>query len=600
MHQRRYHLAFDGIITYHLIKELQSKLKGTKIRKIYQPENDEVHLVLAGPANATLLISANANQPRVHLTEKKKKNPPQPSTFCMVLRKHLINTTITDIRQVHSDRIIVIDILGRNDFGDPTTKSLIAEITGRNANLILTVEDDSNPQNGPVIIDALKRIGPSSSRYRHILPGLHYKLPPEKGRTDFFEVHDPSEFDHWLSQQPNQKIASVFVNGFLGISPDLAREFCFRAGIDSESSLADLTVKEKGYLSSSFFEIQNEIKNSCNPTLYYFHRHIQNFSTIPLHFLKDLEQRSVDSVSHMLESFYYLRDKRLRFNANSANLRHQLNTLYKKDTKKLDNLHRDFKKSQKAEKNKLYGDLITANIYRIQKGMDGVDLENFYDPDAPLLHIPLKVNQDPAQNAQRYYKKYNKAKRAQTQLTDQIHKTEETVYYLGTLLNALEQCTENEELDEIRYEVRHSDLVKHTKKSAKDKKPKASHPMHFLSSEGFDILVGKNNFQNDEISTKLGDPEDCWLHVKDSPGSHVLVIANGRFITEKTLLEAGQLAAYYSKARTSSNVPVDYVDYKYVHKPKNAKPGMVVFTNQNTMFVTPKQELVDQIKKISN
>lgn len=593
-------MAFDGIITYHLIKELQSKLKGCKIRKIYQPENDEVHFVTAGPANATLLISANANQPRVHLTEKKKKNPPQPSTFCMVLRKHLVNTTILNIRQVHSDRIVVIDLLGRNDFGDPTTKSLIAEITGRNANLILTVQSEDDPGKGPIIIDALKRIGPSSSRYRHILPGLHYKLPPEKGRTDFFGVQTQTEFNHWLSQQTNQKIASVFVNGFLGISPDLAREFCFRAGIDSESSLADLTVKEKGYLSDSFFEIQDEIKNRCTPTLYYFHRHIQNFSTIPLHYLKDLEHRSVDSVSHMLESFYYLRDKRLRFNANSANLRHQLNTLYKKDTKKLDNLHRDFKKSQKAEKNKLYGDLITANIYRIQKGMDAVDLENFYEPDAPLLHIPLKVNEDPAQNAQRYYKKYNKAKRAQTQLTDQIRKTEETVYYLGTLLNALEQCTENEELDEIRYEVRHSDLVKHTKKNAKEKKPKASHPMHFRSSEGFDILVGKNNFQNDEISTKLGDPEDCWLHVKDSPGSHVLVIADGRFITEKTLLEAGQLAAFYSKARTSSNVPVDYVDYKYVHKPKNAKPGMVVFTNQNTMFVTPKQELVDQITKISN
>ena len=593
-------MAFDGITTYHLVKELKAQLVGGKIRKVYQPENDEVHLLIAGPVNATLLLSANANQPRVHITEKKKKNPPQPSTFCMVLRKHLVNTTISDIYQVTSDRILAIDVNGKNDFGDPITKTIFAEITGRNANLILTTADENEPKSAPIIIDAIKRVGPSSSRYRHILPGLHYKLPPVFDRISFFDCRTPDDFKHWLSKQANQKLTAVLIGGFLGISPDLAQEICFRAGISGETSLSDLSTKEVGYLSGSFFEIQHEVENSCQPTLYYFHRHIQNFSTIDLHFLKDLDLQPCDSVSQMLEAFYYLRDKKLRFNAKSANLKHQLATLYKKDTKKLDNLHLDLKKSKKTEKDKLYGDLITANIYRIQKGMESVDVENFYDPNLPTVHIPLKINQEPAQNAQRYYKRYNKAKRAQVQVAEQIEKTKDTVYYLGSLLNALDQCTEVEELDEIRYEVNHSDLVKHPKKNAKDKKPKPSHPMRFRSSEGFEILVGKNNFQNDEIATKLGDPEDCWLHVKDSPGSHVLVVANGRFITEKTLLEAGQLAAYYSKAKTSSNVPVDYVDYKYVHKPNKAKPGMVIFTNQNTMYVTPKREIIDQIERLSD
>ena len=231
--------------------------------------------------------------------------------------------------------------------------------------------------------------------------------------------------------------------------------------------------------------------------------------------------------------------------------------------------------------------------------MKSVTLSNYYDPELPSVTIPLKVNETPSQNAQRFYKKYNKAKRAQIRVTEQIQKTENTVYYLESLLNALEHCTEPEELDEIRHEVIHSEFGNQKNKGKKDKRPISSHPLHFRSSEGFDILVGKNNYQNDAISTRLGSDEDCWLHVKDIPGSHVLIIANGRFITEQTLLEAGALAAWYSKAKNSSNVPVDYVEYRYVHKPNKAKPGMVVFTNQNTMYITPKREIIDQIEAVT-
>ncbi|MDD2414351.1 MAG: NFACT RNA binding domain-containing protein, partial [Eubacteriaceae bacterium] len=380
----------------------------------------------------------------------------------------------------------------------------------------------------------------------------------------------------------------------------IAREICYRAGVDSELQPDDLGKKQLDYLSNAFFEIQHEIVSGPNPTLYYFNHRIQDFSTVSLHHLNDLESHPQGNVSEMLEAFYYLKDKKNRFTAKSANLKHHLSAFYKKNGKKLQNLRHDLQKSQKAEKSKRYGDLVTANIYQIKKGMKAVEVPDFNDPELKPVCIPLKVNETPAQNAQRYYKKYNKAKRAQIQLAGQIKTTEEQVYYLESLLNALEQCTELNELDEIRHEVAHSEFGKRQKMKEKEKKPLASKPLHFVSSEGFHIYVGKNNYQNDTISTKLGIDEDCWLHVKDIPGSHVLVVADGRFITEDTLLEAGSLAAWFSQAKNSQNVPVDYVEYKYVKKPKKAKPGMVIFTNQNTMYVTPKRDKVDALTQITD
>lgn len=589
-------MAFDGIVTYHLIQELSHQLLGGHIRKIHQPENDEIHLSInRGKTNYVLLMSANANQPRVHLTNKKKKNPNTPPSFCMALRKHLINGRIEAIRQHESDRVILLDIATKNEFGDPVIKSLIAEITGRHANIILTKTE----ADALVIIDCLKKIGSSSNRYRQILPGLPYKFPPETGRQNYFNCKTDADLDAWLLKHPHESLSHALVQGFLGVSPNLAREICFRSGLSEDQSTDTLSSKNSNAFHRSFLEIHQEITAQSSPCLYYFNHQIRDFATLSLHYLQSLDRQPADSVSNLLERFYYQKDKKNRFDTKSANLKHQLNILFKKNTKKLQNLHKDYQNSQKDEKSKLYGDLITANIYQIEKGMKSVTLSNYYDPELSSVTIPLKVNEAPSQNAQRFYKKYNKAKRAQIQVTEQIQKTENTVYYLESLLNALEHCTEPEELDEIRHEVIHSEFGNQKNKGKKDKRPISSHPLHFRSSEGFDILVGKNNYQNDAISTRLGSDEDCWLHVKDISGSHVLIIANGRFITEQTLLEAGALAAWYSKAKNSSNVPVDYVEYRYVHKPNKAKPGMVVFTNQNTMYITPKREIIDQIETVT-
>lgn len=598
-------MAFDGITTKHLIKELQETITGGRIRKIYQPENDEIRMTInKEKENYNLLISANANNPRVYLTEKLKENPNTPPSFCMVLRKHLLNGIIVDIVQHETDRVIEFSISGKNEFNDVVIKKLVVEIMGRNSNVILI--DDKTDASGEtqdgedIILDAMKKVGSGSNRYRQILPGKAYIYPPESGRQNFLSLTE-ARLHEMVAENPETVTERFWVQCFLGLSPVIAREFCFRAGLNPELKLKEFSKKQLGYLYQAFREVMEEIEKGPDCGIYYFRREIIDFSTVNLHHMTDNERSAYTSVSKMLEAFYYIKDKKIRFKAKSANLRHQLDTLLKKNYKKLQNLHQDMDNSKKNEKNKLYGDLITANIYRIEKGMETVDLVDYTDPEMKTVTVHLKVNETPSQNAQRFYKKYNKGKRAQIQLAEQIKTTEEQVYYLESLTGGLDQSTELNELDEIRHEFMHSEFNKKglTPKEAK-KQIAASKPLHFISSEGFDIYVGKNNYQNDYISTRLGVAEDCWLHVKDIPGSHVLIVANGRFITEDTLLEAGMLAAWHSKAKNSENVPVDYVEFKYLKKPKKSKPGMVIFTNQNTMYVTPNQDKIAAIRQVLN
>lgn len=598
-------MAFDGITTKHLIKELQETIVGGRIRKIYQPESDEIRMTInREKENYNLLISANANNPRVYLAEKLKENPGTPPSFCMVLRKHLLNGIIVDIVQHETDRVIEFSISGKNEFNDVVIKKLVVEIMGRNSNVILI--DDKTDVSGErqegedIILDSMKKVGSGSNRYRQILPGKVYIYPPESGRQNFLSLTE-DRYYKMVAENSETVTERFWVQCFLGLSPIIAREFCFRAGLNPELKLKEFSKKQLGYLYQAFSEVMDEIEKGPNCGIYYFRREIIDFSTVNLHHMTDNECTAYTNVSKMLEAFYYIKDKKIRFKAKSANLRHQLDTLLKKNYKKLQNLHQDMDNSKKNEKNKLYGDLITANIYMIEKGMEEVSLVDYTDPETKTVRVHLKVNETPSQNAQRFYKKYNKGKRAQIQLAEQIKTTEEQVYYLESLTGGLDQSTELNELDEIRHEFMHSEFNKKglTSKEAK-KKIAASKPLHFISSEGFDIYVGKNNYQNDYISTRLGVDEDCWLHVKDIPGSHVLVVANGRFITEDTLLEAGMLAAWHSKAKNSENVPVDYVEFRYLKKPKKAKPGMVIFTNQNTMYVTPNKDKIAAIQQVLN
>ncbi len=585
-------MAFDGVTTYHLKKELNQLLVNGRIRKIYQPEKDEIRLLVnQGKFKYHLLLSVNPSNPRAYLTENLKENPSAPPNFCMSLRKYLLNGTITEIMQYKTDRILKFSILKNNEFNDPVVRTLLLELMGRNSNLILLDENDR-------ILDSLKKVGTSSSRYRQILPGRDYIYPPENNRLSFLEF-SPAHFKEMLSMLSDQSIESFLIKAFLGISPALAKEVSYRAGLDSQKEITSLSKKQEQFLIEAFDEVIALITEKSWPRIYFKRRRPLDFSTIPLHHLQqDYPFELYQSLSSMLEIYYFKKDKILRFKNKSASLSQQLESLYKKHQKKLKNLQGDLSKAQKGEKFRIWGDLVTANIYQIEKGMDKIDVVNYHDPEGKSIEIPLKSNRSPSENAQAYYKRYNKSKSAIRYLKPYIQETKEKEYYLGSLLNSLDQSTELAELDEIQDEFNRSEFNKKPKPKKKAKKNVISSPYHYLSSEGFHIVVGKNNYQNDLISTKLGENEDCWLHVKDLPGSHVLVIANGQFISEQTLLEAGNLAAWYSKARGSSKIPVDYVEYKYIKKPPKAKPGMIIFTNQRTMVVSPDLNLIESIERL--
>jgi len=580
-------MAYDGVTLYHLIEEFKPLLIGGRIRKIYQPELDEIRLLVNhGNQKHHLLLSANTGNPRAYLTEKMKENPSAPPSFCMVLRKYILNGTIVAITQHETDRVMELSISSKNDFNETVVRKLLVEIMGRNSNIILVDESMK-------ILDSMKKVGSTSSRYRQILPGRDYVYPPENNRHGFTGI-DEKHFYELLTNHRNLSVEKFFIQAFLGISPNIAKEIAFRSGVDPHSNGSDLTKKQTQFLYAGFAQVVNEIEQHAVPVILYLGRKMVDFSTVDLHYLRaDHRSETYPSISKMLEAYYFKRDKALRFKTRAANLSQQLDLLVKKNIKKLANLQQDVEASHKSEKFKLYGDLITANIYAIQKGQEIATLINYYDPDCQTLDIPLKVNRTPAQNAQHYYKKYNKSKIALKHLVGYILETEEKVYYLESLVNSLNQSTELAELDEIRHEFLHSEFNKKALSKEDKKKQVPSKPLHYISSEGFHIFVGKNNYQNDFISTKMGKNEDCWLHVKDAPGSHVLIVAGGRFITEKTLLEAGNLAAWYSKSKGSSNVAVDYLEFRYLKKPSKAKPGMVIFTHQNTMYVTPTQEAIE-------
>ncbi|RBP39185.1 Rqc2 family fibronectin-binding protein [Garciella nitratireducens] len=588
-------MAFDGIIIKSLINELNQTLYNGRIEKIYQPETDEIYINIRNNRNNyTLLLSANANNPRIYLTKLQKSNPTIPPNFCMLLRKHLTKGKILSIRQPLMERIIEIDISTMNELGDIEIKTLIIEIMGRHSNIILIYKNNQK------IIDSIKRVGSNMSRYRQVLPGKKYFYPPSQNKHNPLSINK-EDAKKLLEQFPSiKKIEKFFIESFTGISPLIAREICFISGIDGDDSIEALTEKQKKYLLNSFFDIMQLIKaHHFSPIIIYnkTQTNIIAFSVIPLRQYDHLPQKSFLTTSNLLEKFYYEKDKLERIKQKSSDLLHHLNNKLERSYKKLEVQQNEYKKSQKASIYKLYGELITANIYSLKKGLDTAILSNFYSQKQEKIKIPLNPNLTPAQNAQKYFKKYNKSKNAIKQLNTQIQNTKEDIYYLESQIENLKNCTELEEIQEIKEELKKEGyLAKSNKKSSKDSFP--STPLHFISSNGFDIYVGKNNRQNDFLTLKFASENDLWFHTKNIPGSHVIIKNNtGKEIPEKTLLEAASLAAYYSKSRNSNKVPVDYTKVKYVKKIKGAKPGMVIYENNQTIYITPEKEKIFLLKK---
>ena len=582
-------MSYDGFVTRCVAEELGRKLVNGKIDKVYQPEKDEIILgIRTFGESYRLLLSASASNARVHLTNVKRENPMTPPMFCMLLRKHLVGATIVNISQCGFDRILKIDVRTRDELGDICTRSLITEIMGRHSNIILVDESDK-------ITDSAKHIDFTVSAVRQILPGLKYENPPQQDKTDADKLSLEKLMEKIESLPEDALLDKFLVSEFTGMSPLLAREIVYRFCkntrlVAAEADSAAFSVHTADFLKrlceDKFLPSLVIDKNEKRPTA---------FSCVRLtQYENAAEEEGYDSISEVVDLYYERRSLREHMNQKGAALSKLVSNNIERCEKKLVMHRENLKKAADREKLKMYGDLITANIYRIKYGDTSVEADNFYSETCEKVTIPLKADLSPSQNAQRYYKRYNKAKTTEKYAKEQIKAAEEEKFYLESVADALENIETIAELNEIKQELADGGYTtnradgRKKKNSKKAERKNASAPMKFISSDGYEILVGRNNRQNDELTLRMAYSTDIWFHTKQIPGSHTIVRTNGTGTApDTTLMQAARLAAYYSKARNSSQVPVDYTAVKNVKKPNGAKPGMVIYDHYNTVYVLP-------------
>ncbi|AOY77378.1 Rqc2 family fibronectin-binding protein [Clostridium formicaceticum] len=589
-------MALDGLVTSALVHEFQSLLSFNRIEKIYQPEADEIIILLRGQGkNLKLLLSVNSNYPRVHFTNISKENPATPPSFCMLLRKYLQGGKIVAITQPNFERIIKFKIETLDELNMVKSRELIIEMMGRHSNIIL-IDCETNK-----ILDSIKRISFDVSRYRQVLPSLQYTMPPSKNKYNPLEVYDFEAFHVVLLQDLQYSVEKSLYHAFIGISPLVAREICFIAKIEGDMPLSQLSTDALHRLYKSFSALFQRLQShDYRPYLFLDtnHQKYVDFSIIEITHLSLYQKQELSSISEMLEVFYRNRDAQQRMKQKSYDLRKSITTKLDRLYNKVQNLHQDLKNAKKADTYKLKGDLLTAHLYQIQKGDENAEVLNYYDENQSILKIQLDKRLSPSQNAQSYYKKYNKAKNALLEVDKQLKKAKEEIDYLEQIVINIDQSTYLSDLEEIHSELIETGYLKKrvTKKSIMNFKKTGY--LKYMSSDGFEILVGKNNKQNDEITLKIADKDDLWFHIKDMPGSHVLLKTTGQPYSETAVLEAAILAAYYSKAKNATKVAVDYTTKKNVRKPKGAKPGMVIYDSYTTILVDGDEKSVSRIKQI--
>jgi len=608
-------MALDGVTLAYLVNELAPELIGARIDKIFQPEKDEIHFLLRQQGSRRLLLSTSATSPRFHLTQESKKNPTSPPMFCMILRKHLEGGKLVNLHQSELERVVTFDIQNYNERGDLVTLNLHLEIMGKHSNLILV-----DPATG-VILDGLRRYSHALSRYREVLPGRIYLAPPSQGKRPPIENEElwrkalyEEDLDH--------PITSALLAHFAGVSPELAREIVIQAGLST-----DIRLHQCGDIDlSRLFQAYRKLSNpkgvpEIQPCLYYksaLQSRPVAFTFTPFQQYQALKMENVPSLNDAITGFYQSKSTNNTLESKRGSLRKIVQEKHAHFAKKLKIYTEAMSSAGSGLDYQKWGELLTANLYHITLGSTEVAVEDYYDPSLSSVTIPLNPHLSAIDNAQRYYKRYNKAKATLRQTKPLKEAALDEVKYLDSLRVSLDQATALAELDEIHLELVSQGYVagKHLKKDnpklkkgrpntkskskskAKAKSPKVViHPRVYRSSQGRTIYVGKNNAQNDWLSLHKGKPNDLWLHVKVIPGSHVLIpLEEGEeFPDDKTLEEAAALAIYYSQARGSSQVPVDYTHVKQLKKPKAAKPGMVIYEQNWTLYLTPKPEILERL-----
>lgn len=585
-------MALDGITLRSLVHEIKSKLVNGKIDKITQPEKDEIWLTIRNEKqNHKLLISANSSTPRIHfVNDAKKENPLTAPMFLMLLRKHIGNGTIKSVEQRSTERIVEISIDAYDELLVLKNKTLIIELMGKHSNIILVHTEDRK------IIDSIKRVSLNISSVREVLPGLTYQYPP--GHKKISPIHrlDEDEFRR-LCSNFHSEIYKLFYMSYEGMSPTISKEICYRANVESTEVASSLSEVKTEKLWGTFSRMMSRIEQHEYSPCIVIQRNphtILDFSAVLLTHYETMELVEYQSIHTACEEFYFLKDRAERIQQRTSALRKKIQTRLDTLQHKTEKQNNEISSSMLLDKDKLYGELLTSYIYQIKTGMSEITLENFYSNNEKIT-IPLDVQKSPSENIQRYFKRYQKSKNRIEELTEQLAIAQKEISYLENVLLSISQIETYDEISEIQDELAKQGYIRRPS-NHKSKKETISSPMEFTASDGTTILVGKNNTQNDRLTLKLSSPNDTWLHTKDIPGSHVIIRAKQQDISEKTLYEAAVLAAYYSKGKFSSNVPVDYTERKNVKKPSGAKPGMVIYVNNSTIYVTPEESVVEQLK----
>lgn len=580
-------MPFDGIVTKCVVDELREQLDGGRIDKIFQPEKDELLInIRAKGENLRLLLCANPNFPRIHLTNVSKENPMVPPTFCMLLRKHMSGGKITDILFHDFERIVTICVEAVNELGDLVTKKLVIEIMGRHSNIILLNNEDK-------ILDAVKHVDKEISSVREIMPARQYILPPQQDKQDPM-TFDASSFLDTFDKPIN--VEKAFLEILKGFSPLLCREITARAGVDGRKSWADIIMVEKAALKSALEDVLTAIKTgSFTPTIAFTDSSMTKQVDYHCIGLKQYTyKKEFKSISEAIDSFYTSIDFEDRLKQKKASLQKNLTNLIERCAKKITIQKDTLREVAGREQLQLYGELLTANLYNLPSGEKLARVLNYYSEKEEFIDIPLDENLSPSANAQRYFKKYAKAKTTYEYTSKQLQESLSEQDYLDSVQIMLDNSTTTQEIDEIRQELASQGYIS-GKTGSKKKKEKASSPLTFVSSDGLTIRVGRNNIQNDTLTLKQASSNDIWLHTKTIPGSHVVIQKVQGIIPDRTLLEAAIIAAYHSKAKMSSNVEVDYTEIRNVKKPSGAKPGKVIYENYKTLVVNPDKELVEKL-----